>query len=311
MDTKSWQVGDVSITCIIEQKMERQPEFGYRNLSTQRILEQAWLKPNFATPDGKLISCIQAFVIESQNKRIIVDTCVGNDKPRRGNPAWNMLQSSFLEDLTAAGFERESIDVVLCTHLHIDHVGWNTMLVDGRWMPTFPNAQYLFGRTEWEHWSQGTADAIAGDVKMDIAGTVLDTPAVNQDSIRPIIEANLHELVEMDHQITEDVRLEPTPGHTPGHVSVTIASGGDRAVITGDLMHHPIQCALPDVSRNFDHDVPRARDTRRDFLKRYADGEILVLGTHFATPTVSSVTATAGSFRSARPRPVNRPIQLQ
>jgi hypothetical protein len=165
MDTKSWQVGDVSITCIIEQKMERQPEFGYRNLSTQQILEQAWLKPNFATPDGKLISCIQAFVIESQNKRIIVDTCVGNDKPRRGNPAWNMLQSSFLEDLTAAGFERESIDVVLCTHLHIDHVGWNTMLVDGRWMPTFPNAQYLFGRTEWEHWSQETADAIAGDVK--------------------------------------------------------------------------------------------------------------------------------------------------
>ena len=297
MNANAWQVGDASITCILEQRMERQPQFGFRNLSTEQILEQAWLRPNFATPDGKLISCIQAFVIESHGKRIIVDTCVGNDKPRRGNPAWDMLQSSFLEDLTAAGFARESIDVVLCTHLHIDHVGWNTMLVDGRWLPTFPNARYLFGRTEWEHWSQETAEAIAGDVKLEIAETVLDTPAVNQDSIHPVIEASLHELVEMNHQVTEEVRLEPTPGHTPGHVSVAIVSGGNHAVITGDLMHHPIQCALPDVSSNFDHDVARARGTRRDFLKRYADGEILVLGTHFAAPTAGHIVSHGNSWQ--------------
>ena len=296
MGSKSWQVGDVTITCVPEQTMERQPDFGYRNLSTEQILGQTWLRPNFAMPDGKLISCIQAFVIESDGKRIIVDTCVGNDKPRRGNPGWDMLQGPFLEDLAAAGFPRESIDVVLCTHLHIDHVGWNTMRVDGRWLPTFPKACYLFGRTEWEHWRQETAEATAGDVTAEIAKNILDTAAVNQDSIRPVIDAGLHELVEMDHQVTGEVRLEPTPGHTPGHVSVMISSGGRRAVITGDLIHHPIQCALPHVSSNFDHDVVRARDTRHAFLKRYADGEVLVLGTHFAGPTAGRVVSHGDSW---------------
>ena len=297
MGTNSWQVGDVAITCILEQTAERQPELSYRSLSTEEILEQDWLRSHFATSDGRLISCIQAFVIESQNKRIIVDTCVGNDKPRRGNPAWDMLQGSFLEDLTAAGFPRESIDVVLCTHLHIDHVGWNTMLVDGNWLPTFPNARYLFGRIEWAHWSQEAADAIAGDVDVAVAASVFDTPEVNRDSIHPVIEAGLHDLVEMNHQVTEDVRLEPTPGHTPGHVSVTIASDGHRAVITGDLMHHPIQCALPDVSSKYDHDVSRARDTRHDFLNRYADDEVLVLGTHFAAPTAGRIVSHGDSWQ--------------
>ena len=291
MGGNTWQVGNVKITCIIETIAERTPEFGFRNLTTEQILEQDWLRPHFATADGKLISCIQAFVVESQDRRIVVDTCVGNDKPRPGNPAWNMLQGSFLEDLAAAGYPRESIDTVLCTHLHIDHVGWNTMLVDGEWIPTFPNARYLLGRAEWEHWNQETAEAVAGDVDPEIAANVFDTKAVNQDSIRPVIDAGLHELVEMDHRVTEEIRLEPTPGHTPGHVSVTIKSGGARAVITGDLMHHPIQCALPEVSSNFDHDAARALETRRSFLSRYADGESLVIGTHFSAPTAGHLVA--------------------
>lgn len=296
MSTTRWQVGDATITRVVELTAERTPEFGYRNLTTQEILEQRWMVPHFATEDGKLISAIQAFIVESAGKRIIVDTCVGNDKPR-GNPAWNMMQGPFLDDLAAAGYPRESIDVVLCTHLHVDHCGWNTMLVDGRWTPTFPNARYLFGRIEWEHWRQETVEAISGDVDREIAEAVIDGQAVAQDSVRPIIEAGLHELVEMDHKVTDEIRLEPTPGHTPGHVSVVIESAGSKAVITGDLMHHPIQCALLHVSSKFDHSVERARSTRREFLSRYGDEDVLVLGTHFAGPTAGYLVSHEDAWR--------------
>ena len=164
-------------------------------------------------------------------------------------------------------------------------MGWNTILVDGVWQPTFVNARYLFGRAEWEHWSQETVAATAGDIAPQIAETLIETAVVNSDSIVPIIEAGLHELVGSDARLTEEIYLEPTPGHTPGHVSVVIESQGEQAVITGDLMHHPIQCALPHVSSNFDHDVTRAIETRRAFLRRYAKRPVLVFGTHFADPT--------------------------
>ena len=150
MSTDSWRIGDVKITRIVEMSAVRTPEFGYRNLSTEEIKQEIWLQPHFATAEGELKSCIQAFVVESQGRRIIIDTCIGNDKPR-ANAGWNQLQGSFLEDLAKAGYPAETIDIVLCTHLHIDHVGWNTVLSNGEWVPTFPNARYLFGRTEWEH----------------------------------------------------------------------------------------------------------------------------------------------------------------
>ncbi len=296
MTTDHWQIGDVEVTRIVELSAIRTPDFGYRNLSTEDILRESWLRPHFATEDGRLKTCIQAFVVESRGRRIIVDTCVGNDKPR-GNAAWDRLQGSFIADLSAAGYPRETIDTVLCTHLHVDHVGWNTMLVDGRWQPTFPSARYLFGRIEWEHWRQETVTATGGDVDPEVSEAVIDCAAVNQDSILPVIEAGLHELVDMDHRVTDEVRLEPTPGHTPGHVSVAIASAGRRAVVTGDLMHHPIQCAMPGVASKFDHDIARARATRMDFLRRYADEEVLVFGTHFAAPTAGRVISHGDGWR--------------
>ncbi len=296
MATDTWQIGEVTITRIVELTAVRTPDFGYRNLTTEEILRETWLQPHFVTEDGRLKSCVQAFVVESQGRRIIVDTCVGNDKPR-GNAAWNQLQGSFLDDLTAAGFPPDSIDIVLCTHLHVDHVGWNTTPTDGQWLPTFPTARYLFGRVEWEHWQQETVTAIAGDIDPEIAQAVMDCPAVNQDSIRPIIAAGLEELVEVDHQVTEEVRLEPTPGHTPGHVSVAITSAGQRAVITGDMMHHPIQIGLPHVASKFDHDVARGQSTRHEFLRRYGDAEVLVFGTHFVAPTAGWVVSHGEGWR--------------
>ncbi|MFN0123437.1 MAG: MBL fold metallo-hydrolase [Blastocatellia bacterium] len=264
-----WQIGAVTITRVVENEGPTRGTFLFAEATPENILRHAWLQPHFATPDGKLLSSIHAFVIESAGRRIVVDTCVGNDKPRavRG---WHMLQTRFLDDLAAAGFPRESIDTVLCTHLHVDHVGWNTMLVDGRWVPTFPNARYLFAQTEWEHWA-----AQAAHPEGDIMG----------DSVRPVIDAGLCDLVQMDHRLANEIFLEPTPGHTPGHVSVRISSEGADAVITGDLMHHPVQCGEPDWGSNFDTDTMAARRTRREFLARYADGPVLTLGTHFAAPT--------------------------
>jgi len=222
-------------------------------------------------------------IIEAGDRRIMVDTCLGNDK-ERGIPGWNMRHGPFLEDISAAGYPRESIDTVLCTHLHVDHVGWNTMWVDEKWVPTFPNARYLFGRTEWDHWSQEQNSQARGE---DIIG----------DSVQPIVDANLADLVDSDHKITDEIWLEPTPGHTPGHVSVRISSQGEDALITGDFMHHPCQMARPNWRSSADYDGEWAENTRNDLLEQYADQPVLVIGTHFATPTAGHILRDGNVYR--------------
>jgi glyoxylase-like metal-dependent hydrolase (beta-lactamase superfamily II) len=241
-----------------------------------------WLAPHFLDEKGRLLQSIHAFVIEAPGLRAIVDTCVGNDKDRGGRAPFHMMSTTFLQDLTAAGFPPESIDVVLCTHLHVDHVGWNTRLENGRWVPTFPRARHLFTRREWEHWSAEDDD---------------DTKRIMGDSVRPIVDAGLADLVAMDHRISGEMWLEPTPGHTPGHVSVRLRAGDADAVITGDLMHHPVQMAEPAWVTPFDSDPEQAKTTRQDFCRRYADGPVTVLGTHFNHPTAGHIVRHGDAFR--------------
>ncbi|MEK6243677.1 MAG: MBL fold metallo-hydrolase [Pseudomonadota bacterium] len=255
--------------------------FFFKQATPERLLQHAWLKPRFLTEEGRVIASIHCFVIQSEGRTIVVDTCVGNDKPREVK-SWHLRQGKFLEDLAQAGFPRERVDTVLCTHLHVDHVGWNTVLKHGKWVPTFPNARYLFGSKEWEYWSK---EAEGPDRE------------VRNDSVRPILDADLADLVAMDHRISSEVFLEPTPGHTPGHVSVRISSKGEEAVITGDLMHHPVQCAEPAWAANFDIDPDTARRTRRAFLERYANRPVLILGTHFATPTAGRIVPDGKAYR--------------
>lgn len=242
---------------------------------------RAWLAPHFLDDHGRFVMSIHAFVVETPGLVVLVDTCVGNDKPR-ANPSWTMMRTDWLERLGALGFAPEAIDVVLCTHLHVDHVGWNTRLDGGRWVPTFPRARYLFTRREWEHWSRVQEG---------------EYPAIYADSVAPIVDAGRAELVETDHRLCEEVWLEPTPGHTPGHVSVRLASGSQEAVITGDLMHHPVQCAEPGWQSTFDVDVAQARATRRAFCARHADRDVTVLGTHFGTPTAGRLVAHGEAWR--------------
>ena len=277
-----WHIGDVNITRVVEVEGPMPAAFLFSEATRDRLETHAhWLRPRFLNDDGFLIGSIHAFVIESSGRRIVVDTCVGNDK-QRANPHWSNLQGPFLSDLAEAGFPRETIDTVLCTHLHVDHVGWNTMLVGNRWVPTFPNARYLFSRAEWEYWRQ-----VPDNRDGDVIG----------DSVRPILEAGLADLIEPHHRITDEVWLEPTPGHTPGHASVHIQSRGTEAVITGDLMHHPVQCAEPEWQNKFDVDASAARETRRQFLARYADGPVLIFGTHFATPTAGRIVRSGDTWR--------------
>jgi glyoxylase-like metal-dependent hydrolase (beta-lactamase superfamily II) len=228
---------------------------------------------------------IHALVVETLTHRIIVDTCLGNDKENRRIPTWNNLQTSFLADLTAAGYARETVDTVVCTHLHVDHVGWNTMLAEGRWVPTFPKARYLMGRVEYAHWTTQRERE--------------DMTAVLADSVAPVWDAGLVDLVESDHRICEEISLIPTPGHTPGHVSVRIVSGGDEALITGDFMHHPCQIARPEWSSSADSDPAAARQTRERMLTGLAGTSTLVIGTHFAGRTAGHVVRDGDAFRLA------------
>jgi len=198
----AWQIGDVRVTRVQEQEALLPPENLIHVGDAARLDEhRAWLTPDFMTADGMIRLSIHALVVESAGKTIVVDTCMGNDRPLPlGLPA---LATGFLPALERI-VKGEQVDFVMCTHLHFDHVGWNTMKQGDRFVPTFPNARYLFGREEFEHWSTEAGLARTADASVDLAY-----------GVRPIVEAGLHELVPSRHLITDEVFLEPTPGHTP------------------------------------------------------------------------------------------------
>jgi glyoxylase-like metal-dependent hydrolase (beta-lactamase superfamily II) len=266
----SWQVGDVRITRVVEMEVTGGSKFILPDATREACKSIEWMRPHFMDAEGNLIMSIHALVVDTGSRRIVVDTCIGNDK-QRAFPNWTNLQTSFLEDLAAAGYPRESIDTVLCTHLHVDHVGWNTMLVDGAWKPTFPRARYLVAEKEFRYWDTEQADEL--------------NDGIMEDSVRPIVDAGLMDFVASDHQVCPEVWLEPTPGHTPGHVSVHISCDGEDALITGDCIHHPCQLTRTEWCSSADFDQVQGRTTREQLLQRYADQDVLVIGTHFATPT--------------------------
>jgi glyoxylase-like metal-dependent hydrolase (beta-lactamase superfamily II) len=278
-----WTIGDVTVTKIVELEVTGGSRFLLPQATPEAVLPIAWLQPHFADENGRLRMSIHSFIVQTPDRRIVVDTCLGNDKQGRRIPHWNDRSGPFLADLAEAGFPAESIDTVLCTHLHVDHVGWNTRLVDGKWVPTFPRAKYLIGRTEYEHWR-----------------TVKDRPdmaAILADSVAPIVEAGLVTLVETNERICDEITIIPTLGHTPGHVSVMIQSNGEQALITGDFMHHPCQIARPDWSTLADSDAEQAIETRRRMFRRLAGTPVLIIGTHFAGITAGRLVTDGDSYR--------------
>ena len=281
----SWQVGDVKISCVVEFKSAAvyDADRGVILGATPEVVQQIpWLAPRYISAEGHLLMAVQAVLVEAPGLKLIVDTCIGNDKPRRMTRGIG-LKTGFLQRLAAAGWGRDDVTTVVCTHLHIDHIGWNTMRDQDRWVPTFPRARYLMSRHEYEHWSQDDED----DEQIDAMG----------DSVQPLFDAGLVDLVAPDHRLSAEVRLLPSPGHTPGHVCVAIESRGEQAVITGDMMHHPCQIARPELLARFDshHDVALA--TRRRLLAQWADQPVLVVGTHFVAPAAGFIRSDAGTYR--------------
>ncbi|MFZ0664337.1 MAG: MBL fold metallo-hydrolase, partial [Acidimicrobiales bacterium] len=229
---------------------------------------------------GGLLTAVQSYVIDEGGRRVIVDTCIGNSKAR-SVPEWNMRDSTFLAEMTNAGYPPESIDFVICTHLHVDHVGWNTTWGSDGWVPTFRNARYIVAGSEWEHWDRLPASEF-GDII--------------SDSVRPVIDAGLFDFVSEDFRLDECVRLRPSPGHTPGHVSVMISSGSDRGLITGDVMHHPIQCAFPQWNHHLDFDRAASVETRIQMLTEVADDSTTVFPTHFPGSGAGNVDRQDGAW---------------
>ncbi len=276
-----WQIGTVKVTRIVELEMAGGTRFILPQATPEAVKPMQWMVPHFATEDGKLIMSVHALVIETPERLMLVDTCIGNDKVR-SIPTWNLRHGPFLEELAKAGYVPEQFDTIMCTHLHVDHVGWNTRLVEGVWVPTFPNARYLIGEQEFRYWSQVDPATLNEDIM--------------SDSIQPVLDAGLVDLVASDHRVSEEVRFESTPGHTPGHVSIRIQSEGKQALITGECIHHPCQIEQLDWSSSADFDSDTAAETRKRLLAEHNESSTLIIGTHFATPSAGYIRTKEDAY---------------
>ena len=274
------KIGEVEIWRILEINGPfRTPEHLFPNDGEEAREMIARHAPQQLCADtGKLILPIQGFLLRTPDRLVLVDSCVGNHKNNPGHSDWHMRSSDrFMAALRAAGAEPGDVDFVLCTHLHTDHVGWNTRLEDGRWVPTFANARYLIPKADEAHYRNNPSTAF-------------------EESVLPIIEAGQAEFVEGPHPLGDHVALVPTPGHTPGHVSVRITSGTAQALITGDAIHTSAQCWRPNWHFVYDTDPQMAAETRYKLLQDVAESGCVVLGSHFALPSVGRVKAVGDGF---------------
>lgn len=283
-----WIYGDVTIERVLDLEVKLSP-FPLLPELTPEILDRHrdWLGPELMDPHGdKLIGSFHSFIIRAPDSITVVDTCCGNDKQRPNRPHYHQQANPYLERLVASGIRPEDVDYVLCTHLHGDHVGWNTRLQEGRWVPTFPNARYLVSRLEWEYWqNEARREAYNPDDFYD-------------DSIRPVYEAGQLELIDESFRIAENITVELTPGHTPGHLCVRISDGKEEAVMSGDLMHCVLQVAEPQLNSCFCEAAEEARATRKTFLKRALKNNTLVMPAHFPAPSAGRVVTTDdGEYR--------------
>jgi glyoxylase-like metal-dependent hydrolase (beta-lactamase superfamily II) len=278
---------DITIHPVVESQGAHFDVMDFFPTLTRELLDEnrSWLAPTYLDPaTGKLVLCIQAFVIKTAHHNILVDACVGNHKPRPTRPFWNMLDSNrFEKGLAAAGLSVDDIDYVMCTHLHTDHVGWNTRLENGRWVPTFPKARYIMSERELAHWTAREKE------------DPQSVPWIT-DSVLPIVAAQRTQLVTSDFAFSEQVQLIPTPGHTIDHFSVLVGRAGNDALITGDMIHSPLQGKYPDLGMIADYDSRQAGQTRRTTFDRFCEEPTLICATHFPTPSTGRMQRAGDGY---------------
>ena len=283
---KQIRLGDVTIDAIYEDSGAFISPFEMMPAATPEDIARhmPWLAPTFYDPVAeKLILMFQSFILRTPHHTILIDSCIGEDK-QRANPHFHMRKWPWLANLKALGLTPEDIDIVMCTHLHPDHVGWNTQLRDGRWVPTFPNARYVFAETEFGFWSE-----------LNKKGAKYSDGCID-DSVLPVVEAGQADIVADDYAFSDEIWFEQTPGHTPGHVSIGLKSAGTNAIVSGDVVHTPVQCREPGWSAVGCSDRVQSADTRRSFLDRYCETDTLVMTGHFPSPSVGHVCRHGDSF---------------
>ena len=282
------RLGEVDIIRVVEIPRSTYPTSDMLPTSDAGVIarhREGWLGGFYDASTGDLGSRIQSYVVRTPDETVVIDTCVGNDKTRE-NALWNMRQGTWLDDLRAAGVAPEDVDYVVCTHMHVDHVGWNTRRVDGTWVPTFPRATYVFAGQEWEFWKHER------DSGRDPDGCI-------DDSVVPIVEAGRAKLVDSTGAVGKYLRFEPTPGHTPGHACVRLTTPAGNAIFSGDLMHRVVQVAEPQWSSRFCYDGPQAAKTRRAFVEQQADSGTLICAAHFPTPGYVVKDSAGYRFRAS------------
>lgn len=279
------RIGEVEITSIVERDGGWRPPsslVGWDEAEHGPLL--AALEPEMLDASGLMVITYQTFVVRTPSRVVLVDTCLGEDKEL--GPPYDYPKQPWLDGFRALGLRFEDVDTVLCTHLHFDHCGWNTRLVDGRWVPTFPRATYVFHEREYAAWERALVDPASPQARVF---------ALNCE---PIVAAGQAVLVDDAFALDDIVTLTPTPGHSPGHCCVNVESRGRRAVITGDLFHHGLQLLAPGLTTAFCHDPAQAVASRRRWLDDAAGRDLTVLPVHFPAPTAGRVEATDdGAFR--------------
>jgi glyoxylase-like metal-dependent hydrolase (beta-lactamase superfamily II) len=282
------KLGPITIHRIVEQEMPFYDALEFFPSLTKEVLEEnrSWLQPTCFDPaTGKVVLCFQSYVVKTPQHTILVDTCIGNDKPRPMRPNWHQMKSDrFEKGLAAIGLGFGDIDFVMCTHLHIDHVGWNTRLDNGRWVPTFPKARYLFAERELAFWTEKEE------------GDPASWPWIT-DSVLPIVAAKRAEVVKSDHTLNDMVQLVPTPGHTIDHFSVHVGKPGQDAFLTGDMVHSPLQARYPDLGMRADFDAKQGGETRRKIFGRFCDTPTLMCTAHFPSPSTGKLTRWGDGFK--------------
>ena len=278
--SQRWKVGSATITSVVDDETFGPLEFLLPEATVEMVRRQPWLIPECADDEGNIALRVQAFVVEIDGRTVLVDPCVGNGKAR-WLPMWNLLDTPWLERLADAGFTPFEVELVVHTHLHADHVGWDTHRVGDAWVPTFTNARHLYTAAELEF----------------VQTFLFPGEDVYGDSIGPVFDAGLADVVEPDADLGSGLRLESTPGHTPGHTSLWLESDGEVALITGDFMHHQLQFAEPQLAEIADADADLARETRARMLRELARTGALVLGTHFPSRPAGRVVAVGAAWR--------------
>ena len=246
-----------------------------------------WLAPNHYDPASGLIKLsVHSWLLQIGPRKILIDCCCGNNKIKPGRPFWTNLNTNYLERLAAAGARPDEIDMVMCTHLHHDHVGWNTLQRDGKWVPTFPNARYVFSKPDFEDFQRIDNDPTTAPAEM---GTF-------RECVLPIVDAGRADMVTGPHRLDEHLDIIPAPGHSAGHVVFRLDSGGQQAVFIGDVFHHLLQVYYPQWNFPKNSDAEQARASRRQVLALCASSGALTLPGHVGAPFAGRIEAGAEGF---------------